>query len=251
MDAYINSHPFTTALARREREFSTTHQTTQDGLGSRQRPSAGAYNDGDDAEEGGGDIDDGPWDATIDDPAANKQSKKQKKKEAAASAETIVKKKHKKKKMEEDHDAHEDTLKKRKRKINKKRAGEFDTNPLNACVSNLQSAHAAAELHASLEGNTEPVTHKRHKQSSANVHTATAALRDATHLGQYSFYREHLRECAHEISPATPPVMPLFFPGSGKADAYHYLNNRFPELLQEHLKSPGNEKDFGPQVVRH
>ena len=120
MDAYINSHRSKTASARLEREFSTTHQTTQDGLGSRQRPSAGAYNDGDDGEEGGGDIDDGPWDATIDDPAANKQSKKQKKKEAAASAETIVKKKHKKKKMEEDHDAHEDTLKKRKRKINKK-----------------------------------------------------------------------------------------------------------------------------------
>ena len=228
----------------------TTHQATQDGLAARQRPSAGACNEGDAGEAGGDDIDDGPWDADVDDPAAEKPRNKQKNRDAAASAETIVKKK-KKKKMEEDHAATEDALNKKKKKIKKKRDHEFDTKPLDAAVSNLQSAHAAAKLHASLEGNTELVTHKRHKQDSESVHTTTAALRDATHLGQCSFYREHLRECAHELSPATPPVMPLFFPGSGKADAYHYLNNRFPELLQEHLKSPENEKDFGPQVVLH
>ena len=160
MDAYVSSQRSKTM---------TTHQATQDGLAARQRPSAGAYNEGDDGEAGGDDIDDGLWDADIDDPAAANPRKKQKHRDAAASAETIVKKK-KKKKMEEDHAATEDALNKKKKKIKKKRDREVDTN-----------IPAAAELHASLEGNTEPVTHKRHKQSSESIHTATAALRDATH----------------------------------------------------------------------
>ena len=152
--------------------------------------------------------------------------------------------------MEQDHTTTADPLKKKKKKLKKKRDGEVDTTPLDDAVSNLQSAHAAAELHASLEGNKETVTHKRQKFDSASMPATTAALRDATHMGQYSFYREQLRECAHELAPADPPVMPMFYPGSGKSDAYHYLNNRYPELLQEHRKSPENEKDFGPQVVR-
>ena len=60
MDAYVNSQRPKTM---------TTHQATQDGLAARQRPSAGAYNEGDDGEAGGDDIDDGLWDADIDDPA--------------------------------------------------------------------------------------------------------------------------------------------------------------------------------------
>ena len=118
MDAYVNSQRPKTM---------NTHQATQDGLAARQRPSAGAYNEGDDVQAGGDDIDDGLWDADIDDPAAANPRKKQKHRDAAASAETIVKKK-KKKKMEEDHAATEDALNKKKKKIKKKRDCEVDTN---------------------------------------------------------------------------------------------------------------------------
>ena len=227
-------------------------KATKDGLAARERPKPGAYNEGDDGQEGGDDIDDAPWDAKEgDETASNKQrGNKKNKEDTPASAETIVQKKKKKKKMEEDHTTTADPLKKKKKKLKKKRDREFDTTPLDQAVSNLQSAHAAAELHASLEGNKETVTHKRHKLDSDSMPTTTAALRDATHMGQCSFYREQLRECAHELSPADPPVMPMFFPGSGSSDACHYLNNRCPELLQEHRKSPENEKEFGPQVVR-
>ena len=152
---------------------------------------------------------------------------------------------------EVDTTASVDKLKKKKKK-KKKRDRDSTTSTLDDSIADLQSAQAAADLHAAQEGhagttlNTRPT--KRPKKTSTRAPRMPAAMRDATQLGQYSYYREQLRDCAHEVAPADPPVMPMFFPGSGPSDAYHYLNNRFPQLLEEHQKSPANEQQFGRPV---
>jgi len=208
---------------------------------TRPRPGAGAHTEGDDGDAGGDDNDDAAWDSNEETSTASKKPTPPSDKHSLQKTQKVPRKK--------DTAASVDAPKKKK-KHKKKRDRPFDKNPLDQAVSDLHSAQAAAELHASLEGQADTIRHKRTKKDGPSPPGTTAALRDATIMGQYSFYREVLRECAHEIAPTNPPIMPMFFPGSGSTDAYHYLNNRYPDLQREHKKSPANETKFGPQVCR-